>query len=54
MKNEDNIIIGGELFPRGNNFSSFSPGFACSQLKFHLGGAFYRRDSQLVRGLTLL
>ena len=25
--NEDSIIIGGELFLRGSNFSNFSPGY---------------------------
>ena len=34
--NEDNIIIGGELLLRENNFSNFSPGFACLLPRFHL------------------
>ena len=33
--NEDIIIIGGELFLCGNDFSDFSPGFACVKLRFN-------------------
>ena len=36
LGNEDSIIIGGELFLLGNNFSKFSPRFACLQLRFDL------------------
>ena len=46
--NEDSIIIGGELFLRENNFSNFSPGFACLLPRFHLSGVLYRGDSQLI------
>ena len=34
--NEDSMIIGGELFLHENNFSNFSPGFACLLLRLHL------------------
>ena len=36
LRNEDIIIVGGELFLRGNDFSNFSPWFACLQPRFHL------------------
>ena len=52
--NEDSIVIGGELFLRGNNVLNFPPGFACLQPRFHLSGVFYRGDPQLVQGLILL
>ena len=35
LRYEDIIIIGGELFLRGNNLSNFSPGCACLQTRFH-------------------
>ena len=34
--NEDSIIISGELFLPGSNFSNFSPWFTCLQPRFHL------------------
>ena len=52
--NEGSVIISGELFLRGNNFSNSSPGFAYLQPRFPLLGALYRGDSPLVRGLILL
>ena len=36
LRNEDIIIIGWELFLNGNNFSNFSLGFVCLQMRFHL------------------
>ena len=51
---EDSIVIGGGLFLCENDFSNFSPGFACLLPRFHLSGILYRADSQLIRGLILL
>ena len=34
--NEDSMIIGGELFLRGDTLSNFSLGLACLQPMFHL------------------
>ena len=36
VRNEDSIINDEELFPHGNDFSNFSPGFACLRPKFHM------------------
>ena len=33
--NEDSMIIGGELFLHGSNFSNFSLGFACLLPRLH-------------------
>ena len=34
--NADSIIIGGELSLRGDDFSNFSPGFACLLPRLHV------------------